>query len=370
MIMRLEVNRVSFLRDLESVLRIAPEESPKKVIRNALLNVDGGGSWSLTATNIDVTVSVSRPKQGTYTPGRVLLSPRVAAILKEGSADTVSLRSEGSGSLEVSAWPASYEVATEDADAFPDMPGSLPVCVETTSADLTTMIRRVAFASARGASNSNHVMDGVRIEAAESEFRLVATDTLRLSFVSREAAVLTACKCIIPTPALRVVASSIKGMGEETQVDIGVSKNAIQFTCESMTITCRLREGVYPPYEPLLEDSRRKVVVKFDRAAMLEKVRQAGIMAEDKAFSLWADGSQIEVESKSDLGRFVGRLPATVKGPGVKLRINARHLAEYLQSVEAETVEMRCEQHRPMTFTAGKSEGKHVMIQMNEKAGA
>jgi DNA polymerase III sliding clamp (beta) subunit (PCNA family) len=78
MTMRLEVDRVSFLRDLESVLRIAPEESPKKVIRNALLTVAGGGNWSLTATNLDVTVSVDRPKLATYTPGRVLLSPRVA----------------------------------------------------------------------------------------------------------------------------------------------------------------------------------------------------------------------------------------------------------------------------------------------------
>lgn len=366
--MRLEVDRVSFLRDLESVLRIAPEESPKKVIRNALLVVDDDGSWSLTATNLDVTVSVDRPKLATYTPGRVLLSPRVAAILKEGSADTVSIRSEAGGSIEVSAWPASYEVATEDADAFPDASDRTPVCVETTASDLATMISRVAFASARSATSSKHVMDGVRIEAAESEFRLVATDSLRLSFVSRKATVLTACKCIIPTPALRFVAAAIKGMGEDTQIDIGVSKNAIQFTCESMTITCRLREGVYPPYESLLEDSRREVVVKFDRVAMLAKVRQAAIMADDKAFSLWAEGSQIEFESKSDLGRFVGRIPAVVKGPGVKLRINARHLAEYLQSVEAETVEMRCEQNRPMTFAAGKSEGKHVMMQMAEKA--
>jgi DNA polymerase III sliding clamp (beta) subunit (PCNA family) len=185
MTMRLEVDRVSFLRDLESVLRIAPEESPKKVIRNALLTVAGVGNWSLTATNLDVTVS----KLATYTPGRVLLSPRVAAILKEGSADTVSIRTEASGSLEVSAWPASYEVATEDADAFPDAADRTPVCVETTASDLATMISRVAFAAARSASSSKHVMDGVRIEAAESEFRLVATDALRLSFVSRKATV-------------------------------------------------------------------------------------------------------------------------------------------------------------------------------------
>lgn len=146
--MNLTISRKSLLEALQSVIGVVPARTPKPIIQNVKLTVDGEDTVTLTATDTEVGICTTFYMATESTAASVLLpAQRVLAILRASQGEYVTIKVDGD-KLTIKGERSRYDLTTEDADLYPDVPGfEATSYVTVTAHHLRDMIRRTIFAT-------------------------------------------------------------------------------------------------------------------------------------------------------------------------------------------------------------------------------
>jgi DNA polymerase-3 subunit beta len=111
---------------------------------------------------------------------------------------------------------------------------------------------------------------------------------------------------------------------------------------DDVTLTVKLSDGQFPPYDQVIPKDNDKVVV-VGRIDLLDALRRVSIVASDKTwgvrFSL--EKGQLSIEADNpDLGNARERLEVGYKGSSVAVGFNARYFIELLGEMSAADVKV------------------------------
>jgi len=179
-IVKLETPCAELLTQLSVVSRVASSRTAVQALSGVQLSADSS-SAELRATDMEVGLRV--PLQATVEregavvlPARLLLD--VARSLPAESA-TIELR-PAEQDVEIISGSATFHIRTLRAEDFPPLPelgDENVVCVP--AAAFVETINRVARSASR--DETRPILTGILVSASESELRMVATDSYRLS---------------------------------------------------------------------------------------------------------------------------------------------------------------------------------------------
>ena len=339
--MKILCDRQQLQEAFATVAGIAPQKTPKPIIKNVHLEAHGD-SLVLFATDMDLSAVVRLDTVKVTEPGTVLLPAReTSALLREIADPTVSLESkddrctlEGGG--------GSFVLVGDDPDQFPakqELVGGTRVSLP--AAALIDMVKKTMFAAAK--EETRYAINGVLFDCKDSALQLVATDGRRLALAYRnlEDPEVSPAQAIVPVRTLQALTRSFSEDGDAV-VEIAFGDNQVGFTIGSTQLVSQLLDNRFPEYEAVVPRTAESTI-EISRDLLERNLRRVAILSSGdvRLVKFAFSGSQLEMTAESSgVGRADLRMDVLINGPGGEIGFNPDFLLEALRVADLEMIRL------------------------------
>ena len=233
--------------------------------------------------------------------------------------------------------------------------------------ELSLMFSRTAFAAIK--EKSRYAMNGVLLHIIPGEFRLVATDSKRLSIIKRECDLVDSeVTGVIPSKGIAVLKSFLSGSGN---VALNISETEIHFRTDTMELKALLVAGPYPPYDQVIPDYKDEGLL-MDREELIKAVRAASVMntRESMACTFVFEKDVLSLGSKNEAGD--ASIKVEISNPYdeiVDMDLNPQFFLEALSAMDCATVAIRMSNSESAVMLVEKNELTYVIMPMGRGKG-
>lgn len=339
--MDFRIEKSDLLRGLYLASGIADRKSTMPILANVLLRSVGKDRVLFAATDLNVTVLASLPAKVEAEGALTLNARQFHEIAKGLPGPQVHVRRTEQNWAEISAGRAEFKLVGMADREYPKLPNvGEAVLVPVDSAVLREMIAKTAFSASL--DDSRQHIAGVLFESDGQVARMVSTDGHRLSKIGRQlpGGPKLATGVLIPRKGIGEVRRLLEG--REQKSEIGVHQGHFVVRTDDITLSVKLSDGQFPPYEQVIPKDNDKVFT-VPREEILETLRRVSIMASDKTggirFAL--DKGTVSIEADNpDLGNARDVIEVNYKGAPVTAGFNARYFVELLSEMPGPEVKL------------------------------
>ena len=331
--MKFTVALTDLQKALHKVLPAIPNKSTIPVLEHIHASLSGT-DLTLTATDQEISISLTTPVAG-EADGSVLIPGRqFNELIKElGTAGTVSVSVSDQSLIVVRTPTGSYEMKGLDANEFP----SIPPFPESQKAslskdDMMRMANKVVFAVSTEEYRPS--MTGVFFQFDAEMATAVATDGFRLSRVNVKAKegvpFPSALEAIIPARAVDLLRKI------DSDVDMDVSRTHARFTIGTMTITTRVIDEKYPPYQNVIPSDNDKTLIVNQRE-VLSAIKRVALFANTNTrhvrFKIDQKVLSVHSEDEESGGKGTETIPCDFSNDTFEVGFNYRFLEEAIKNI-------------------------------------
>lgn len=352
---------VKGLRDIKEIIR-GPQTIP--IIGNVLIEAHGGGTVTLTSTNLNMiatrTIPATVDEVGSVTvpAGRFA---EVANAFAQGSQPRVEI--DQGGKLVAKAGRARFTFGTLAAHHFPRLAfGDEIVTFTMPCATLEQALSIVRHAIST--EEARYYLNGVYLHVKDKTLRFAATDGHRLARV------------ILPVPAgCEKLPGSIMSTATvdlvrklaadgEGDVKIDVAKDRFRFDFGDVVVIAKAVDGTYPDYvRPIPTEVANRALL--DRDSFAEAVRRTSLASDDKVrgLRLTFTTDKLTLSVLGLIAQGEEEVPCEYAGPEFVVGFNGRYLMDALGALNVDTVEIGMNGPRdPTLFTSPASKELTLLV--------
>lgn len=278
--------RLSFDADAKKLAELAsvaasvvPAKSVKPVMKNLLMEAMDDGTILVTGSDLEVTARVKVESVEVAKKGAVLVdASQVVSVLRElaTSEEKVSVSGARKAGCVLEGADARFEVFGIDPEEYPEVGLPPRPLFSFGASDFKDMVARTHFAAHQ--EKTRYAMNGVLVHAKHDMIRLVATDGKRLAMCERRLADPTSkeVNVVVPAKALSIIQRMI---GDEGVVDFSIDGAHAHLVAEGVSVTARLVEGSFPPYEDVIPKNHDKEI-RVPKNGFAQCVRRAALLGQ------------------------------------------------------------------------------------------
>jgi DNA polymerase-3 subunit beta len=357
--LKISLSTSELLNQLQTVSRVASTRSAVQALSGVQILVEDGHA-ELRATDMEIGLrvpleaTVDRPGVAVV-PARLMLD--VARALPTSDA-TLELRS-AEQDVEIVAGSATFHIRTLRAEDFPPLPERDEGAAATLpAAAFIDTVTRVARSASR--DETRPILTGILVSASNSELRMVATDSYRLSVkeTALESQPGAEFEANVPARALQELAR-IAQQAESESLAVWPRQNQIVFETAGAVLSSRLIDGQFPNYRQLLPESAEHEL-RVATAELLEVVRRISLLAQKNApLRLSFSDGELAISARTpDVGEASESLPIAFKGEPFEIGFNPDFLRDGLESAESEEIILKLSGPlRPGLIESGDGQG-------------
>jgi DNA polymerase-3 subunit beta len=197
-------------------------------------------------------------------------------------------------------------------------------------------IGKVARSASR--DETRPILTGILVSASESELRMVATDSYRLSVKETplESPLDGSFEANVPARALQELAR-IAQQAEAETLKAARRANQIVFEVGGMTLSSRLIEGQFPNYRQLLPETYEHEL-RLETKELTEVVRRIALLAQKNApLRLRFSEGELTVSAQTpDVGEAHETVPVPFAGEPFEIGFNPEFLRDGVESVDSD----------------------------------
>jgi len=335
MTVRIRADRDDLADVFSRANRAVGVRSALPILQGVLCNVSGN-ALDVTGTDLEVTVrtntEVEVMEEGRFVvPGRLITE---AVRKMPNGAVTIA---SNDGEIEIEGKGPRFALRELAVDDFPDL--SEPDLSGAISVDGDQLASAIAQATVAASGDAARpILTGVLIENGEDGVRLVATDSYRLA-VRDLPGVRIDRSGLVPARGLRELSRTVGS----SKVQLAIHDREVVFGSERGSLSLRLIEGTFPNYRQLLPDSYPNKIT-LDRAALLEALGRASLVAEDHIpvrLKLVEGGVELTV-TRQDVGGEAEHIAGEFEGSDdeVLIAFNPRYLTDGVSAMSGDRVEI------------------------------
>lgn len=352
--MKLTCDREKFAQAFLLAASVAATRDTKPVLQNVKITA-GTDQVLLQATDTELGIRLEVEGTEVQEPGEAILpTRRFRSILQESDDVTLSLETKGDKAI-ISGQRSRFRLDTQAADDFPDLdPFEETAFHQLSGKALREVIRRTMFAIDE--DNTRYALGGTLIEFGESELVAVATDGRRLA-VQKTSAMsveghLGDGQAIFPPKALTLIERSLGDGSEDVRISVSANRALLQY--KNLVFFTRLIEGRFPNWRKIIPDSEGRARIELPAGNLLTAVRQAAIVASDKApgVDFLLDRDKLELQaSGAEIGESKIETPVAYDGERLEVRMDPRFVTDFLKVLDSgKTVTVFLKQDEPVLF--------------------
>ena len=339
--MDIRIDKSKLLKGLYLAHGIADRKSTMPILANVLIRTEGTDRISCAATDLKVAIVVTLPAKVEEEGGVTVGARQAFEIAKGLSGDEVHLRRTENNWLEIQSGRAEFKVVGMSERDYPKLPAVADA--ELSAVDpvvLSEMIGKTAFSISQDDTRPH--LASVFFESDGETARMVSTDGHRLSKFGKALAKgpKLASGVLIPRKGVAEIRRAIEG--REAACDIGIHQGYFVLRADDVTLTVKLAEGQFPPYEQVIPKENDKILV-LEREVLLDALRRVSIIASDKTWGirLILEKGSLAIEADNpDLGNAREKLDVEYKGSALQIGFNARYFIDLLTEMASKNVRL------------------------------
>jgi len=349
--MKLTIERAALLKALGHVQSVVERRNTIPILSNVLLAASNG-RVAFSATDLDMEISDSTPAQ-VEAPGQITAPAHtlyeIVRKLPEGADVSLSYTGEDPR-LQVHAGRSRFNLPVLPAGDFPVMSSEgLSAPIEIDTGDLIRLIDKTRFAIST--EETRYYLNGlylhVVVEEGATKLRAVATDSRRLALAEMSApeGYAGAPGVIIPRKTVGEVRRLLDDAGETVRLQ--VSQQKVRFDFGQATLTSKVIDGSFPPYERVIPRENRRVMT-LDNALLGAAVDRVATISNEqsRAVKLAVESGRMTLTVRNmDAGQAVEELEVDYEGDPFEIGFNARYILDLTAQVGGEIVEFRFADH-------------------------
>ncbi len=339
--MEFKIAKNHLLRGLYLASGIADRKSTMPILANVLIRTDGKDHVLCAATDLGVAVMTRLPAKVDKEGALTLSARQFYEIAKGLSGEEVYLRRTEQNWAEIKAGSAEFKIVGMADREYPKLPSVAEALLgKVDSKTFGDMIGKTIFSVSTDETRQH--LAGVFFESDGSKAGMVSTDGHRLSKISHDLAGALKLDVGVLLPRKGIIEVRRALEGRETPCEIGVYQGHFVLRADDVTMTIKLSDGQFPPYDQVIPKDNDKVIV-VNRVELLDALRRVAIVASDKTwgvrFSLEKGRLSIEADNP-DLGTARERLEVGFTGASVNVGFNAKYFIELLGEMASTDVKI------------------------------
>ena len=334
--MKLQTSREELFAHLQTVSRAASTRSALQALSGVQFHA-GSDGVELRATDMELGLRVPL-KAEVQREGEVVLPARLLLdVVRSLPGEKVSIELRpAEQDVELVAGAATFDIRTLRGEDFPPLPeAAADQRVDVPAAAFVETVSKVARSASR--DETRPVLTGILVSASETELRMVATDSYRLSVkeTALESPLSGTFEANVPARALQELVRIVGQAGAE-RVSVAPSTNQVVFEVGGVVLSSRLIDGQFPNYRQLLPD-RYEHELQLAGGEITEVVRRISLLAQKNApLRLSFSEGEVTVSARTpDIGEARETIPVPFSGEAMEIGFNPEFLRDGLESVDS-----------------------------------
>jgi len=330
------IDRTILASGLQLAAGIADVKSTMPVLANVLLRSIGSDGILLVASDLTVSLGAEIPSQN-RSEGAILLGAKTFhGVVSNLSGVDLRLEESNGHRIIIRSGRSNFRLSGLSADTYPKIPDPHGTWFEVDASVFRSMLNKALHSVCKDATRFH--LNGAYFESDGAMISMVSTDGHRLGKVeAHQKGPFLEKGVILPTKGM----IAIKRVSSEAKKSFQIAVEPPYFFVKVgwITLTTKLIDAEYPPYEAILAlDNDKRLVVA--RQALIEALRRTQIVAEESVgVRLTAHGSRIMIRGgeagKDDAYEL---LDVEYGGPKVELALNPAYLCDLLLRMEDPSV--------------------------------
>ncbi|WP_027009284.1 DNA polymerase III subunit beta [Conchiformibius kuhniae] len=362
----LQTDRDALLKPLQAVIGIVERRHTLPILANILIECRNGQTM-LFATDLEIQIHTNGPESdaGDF---RITTNAKKLHDILRALPDGALVRLEQSDNrLTLTAGKSRFNLQTLPADEFPTMNVAEPVGsrFRLAQARLRDMISQVQYSMA--VQDIRFYLNGLLMETAGSELRLIATDAHRLAYCRTDIdAQLPDAEVILPRKTVIELGKLLNRPDDEVEIEL--LDNQVRFNCNGTVIVSKIIDGKFPDYNrviPLDNDKifligRTQLLAALERSAILANEKFRGVRLQLLPGILRVSCSNNEQEEAQE------ELEIAYQGGELETAFNISYLMDVLRNIHSEDMQLAFgDANRSTLFTApDKPDFKYIVMPM------
>ena len=335
------------LEGLNSLQNLTNKKGTLAILANVLIESTNGG-LNLTATDLEVGLSLFIPAEVKGEGSLTLPSKKIFEIVRESGSETISIEETDNSWVIIKAGLSTYNLAGMASDEFPEFPEyEEDYFISFESHVFLELIEKIIYSIASEQENI-YSLTSVLFEKEKRGdvfyLKMVSSDGHRLSIMEKDvAADLDGMKLndvtLIPRKGIQEWKKFCEG---RDTLEISFEPKQLVLRDEDAVMIIRLKHGEFPRYSAITEAVELKECVKINRISFLESLKRINLFTEDifHTIQLNIENSEMILSSQNaDLGNAKDKLAVSYSGEPLTLGFNCRYFIETLQVMECEAIE-------------------------------
>lgn len=338
--MRIEVNRLEFLKRIKIADQIIKDNKIKPILSNIYAKVDRN-ELKFYGTDLDTTIVTfmnidSLNEEGEFTFSFSL----VDEYLKEIKDENITIRTEKE-ILFIETKDSSSEFLMVNPKDFPNNIDNFKLNdttkkIELESKELIDIIQKVSFAA--DVTQNNIAMNCVRIESVAKHLYFIAAETYRLAYLSKYINKdIDNFEVSIPLNAIFALSKILSSLPPDN-VKIYQNDNKIYFAVENIIISTRQVELKYPNYQNILSNTTYDKSLKINADTFNKILKRAMVFVRNNSESKYGttftfSDNKMNVHGISDVAKINEDIPVEYTGDSLKISLNIKFLTDFLQNI-------------------------------------
>lgn len=340
--MKLSISKEQIINGLQAVQNVVGSRTTLPILSNVLLNAQEG-KLSLTATDLDVTISCSVQAE-VRKPGAVTLPvKKLYGLVRELPPGEIEMDVDDRNLCTIRSGGCLYKLNGLAAEEYPpitrfDQRKHITLPQER----VKTMLRRTCFAVST--DETRYVLNGIFFSLKDHKFTMVATDGRRLALAEEEVDIPIECQAefIVPTKAINELNRLMQPTG---QIELTFTENQVALTLSddkgfSVLVISKLVEGNYPNFRQVIPNASAERV-SLVREEFLQSLRRAEIMTSEKSNSVklsFTKNSLSITANTPEIGEARENLAINYKGNDIAIAFNPVYLMDPLKALDNDEV--------------------------------
>ncbi len=294
--MEFTANREELLSAAQDALAVCPAKSPLPELDCAFLATEDG-KLTVAGGNLQVALERRIPATITEDGAAIIDAQLLVDMLRRLAGDTVTIKRNSNGYLELTSGEAFYGVSTLDSAKYPRL--DIPFPEDTVGVTgIPTLAKRTVFAVSE--TDDKPLMKCVHLTFSADGLCAVGSDSFRIAAAKGESRSKATTELLIPADSLAKLARLV---GNKDELRVGMTGNTVVFMKEDFLFSARLMQGQYFDSAKLLSSVRPSFIVLTDAALLRDAMSSVyAVIGEHNRFSLSFDGSRLRMTCESEYG--------------------------------------------------------------------
>ena len=357
--MEFVISKSALVRELQTVTGVVEKRATLPILANLLLETKKDGI-QVGASDLEVTIrgtaTATIKKEGSVT----LPAAKLHEIARQLPDAEVQFKLLDRHQVAITCERTRYRISGQPRDDFPKFPElDLTEGLKIPAGVLREMIDRVVFAITT--EDPRYSLNGALMLLEPGRITMVATDSHRLSFVSRQASLdpKETIRVIVPRKTLNEVAKLTADIEAGEEVTFGRSGNHVFFIVGEHVLTSTVLEGNFPRYENVIPESC-DIEMSLPTSDLTDALRRVSLLSSDRlgrSIKVALTAGKLELSSETEMGEAHETLPVDYEGDDMEIGFNARYLLDFLSVVGTDNVRLELNPKRPGDEGAKASPG-------------